>query len=284
MPADFDTSATFGDIVLNLAEEVGLVEYDATTNEAKIPDDAESLRVLRARVNEGLKQFARMYPKWTRLEHRVQITLDPNGTGPLNIDKDAARYRLPGFITSKPKGNWTFVDSSSAYSKIIHCSWDIVRAKIALGDGHTGTPVLAAMAPYQPESGDDRQGFEVLFWPAPTTSFTVEAEFRVQVQSMTDLGERHPFGAEHDLAILKCAVEAFRRRDDEDPDAYNRALVDRNSAVAESIALDQQLEVPTRLGQMVDPSLLDGQVGDARRYLHPGTTQVNGVDVATTAF
>jgi len=282
MPADFDTSATFRKLQLDLAVEVGLAEYDATTGKADVPTDAEGLRLIKASVNEGLKRLARAWPKWSRLEHRVQITFDTDGAGALNINNEAHRYRLPPFITSSPKGNWTFIDSASVYTQIVHTSYDQVRRYIASSGQTTGTPTISGMKPYEPEAGDDRQGFEVIFWPIPSTAYTVEAQFRVVVHDLIDDFARHPFGAEHDLAILKCAVESFRRRDEEDPQAYARAKQDMLEAIAESIELDKQLEVPRRLGPLSDPSLVQSP-GNPRLWSHPGTTLINGVDVANTA-
>lgn len=281
MPADFDTSATFSKMVLELALEVGLAEYDQNTGKAVLPSDPEALRLCKARVNEGLQRFARAYPKWSKLEHRVQIKFYPNGDGPLNINNEAHRYRLPPFVASVPRNNWQYVDVTSPYIEVIHTNYDMVQRMMTASSLTNGVPYYAATRQYEPESGDDRQGYEVIFYPSPSQTLTVEAEFRVVVHELIEDDDKHPFGAEHDLAILKCAVEAFRRRDDEDPAAYQRAKEDMIEAINESIRLDQMLNTPRSLGPLKDPSVVQSPI-NPRLLSYPTDFYVNGVNVANT--
>lgn len=277
---DYETGMTFGELGIELAVEVNLADYTTETDgSASLPLDPESRRIILQAVNEGLQDFARANPRWTKLQQRVQLTLDPAGTGPLNVDKDPGRYRLPKTISSRPKAGWKFIDSSSVYRHIPDCSMDLIRDyQNAQGDA-TGTPTAAAVQflPSKEAGLSGRRGMEAVFFPKPDTAHVVEAEFRINVARMTDVDERHPFGQEHDQAILKCAVEAFRRRDEEDPGFWERAAADKEKAIADSIALDRE-NMPRRLGTFHDPSVRSSGL-HPRQYAYQGVTSYSGVDV-----
>ncbi|MCW5776530.1 MAG: hypothetical protein KIS87_08840 [Phycisphaeraceae bacterium] len=254
MPPDFQTSKTLGQLMLDVAGEVHLAAYTAA-GVATLPANPETLRQLRAAVNEGLRYFVSVNPKWTRLREGVLLTFFPNGDGPLNIDRDPARYALPPYVRSRPLRAWTYTDGISSQRTVADASWDVVRQHMAAVTRTSGTPLLAACKPIGArQSHGDTGGWEAIFYPAPSSPFTVEAPFRVATPDMQDLDERHPFGEDHDLAILKCAVEALRRRDDADPEGWQRAVQDRDRQLEFSIALDRQLG-ERYLGRVGDPSV-----------------------------
>jgi|GEM_PF-2500419 len=279
MATNFDTGMRLADILLEVGEEVNALDYDATTGLAQLPT-GELLAKIRRHVNAGYRYFARSNPRWTWLEHRVVLTLDPTGKGPDNIEQDPARYRLPDYIQGRPKGNWTFIDEISAYETVLDTSWDYVRQRFAVTNNTTGTPRLAGISVYQPEIG--RQGWQVLFWPSPGTAFTIEAQFRIRPRKLINLDDRLMAGSDHDEAIIKCAVEDWRRMDEDDPTAWERAQQARDQAIRASILIDLE-NVPGRLGRWTDPGAARGHV-NPRLLSYNGVTTYNGTDVATTNF
>ena len=121
-----DTSLTFQDLILRVAEETRFAKYDDSNpnSPAQIPTDRGILDKIKRAINDGISLMARDYPKWTSLRPQVSFLMSTDGTGPLNLpnpitgEPDPSIYRLPWYITGRPINGWHWVSTASNFSRL----------------------------------------------------------------------------------------------------------------------------------------------------------------------
>ena len=272
-----DTGKTFEELQIMLGERIGLLDHSGST--AAIPSDQALQDKLKRFVNNGYHTFVRSNPKWRFMRPQVELTLDPNGTGPYNIDGDAGLYLLPLGITGPPAQPFAYGTSEAWYEAIKVVPWDaLLRMKVA-NPSFTGTPYMCAFAAHDPGEGDvghGRRRWKVQFYPKPSTAYVVTAPFRLNLVDLLEPNDRHVAGSEHDMAILKAALWEWHVYDDEAGDAAAKAERDWTAELARSIALDAQHASQT-VGKMHDPT--QQKPRDYRDATYRGVTKVSGIDV-----
>lgn len=289
MPSDLNTSATFGELLLQLAVRTGFADYSGSV--AALPTDAHRLAKLKSYVNDGYDRFLRANPKWTFLVRMVPLTFNTDGTGPSNIDGEPARYRLPGYVSGPPLGDWTYVDERTSRRAIGRVHPDIIDGyRQVNGETFTGVPIICGHRPFSPKDpiGNTQTAWEAIFWPAPDSTYAVQAPFRVAKHRMVELGERHIAGADHDASIAAYAVWVWKEDDAEDPAELAKyrleAVGDPGGGVRgrlqESIDLDEQ-NFPDSVGYSAPPdtsAYRRGSIGSDERIL-PRVASHNGVAI-----
>lgn len=276
MPIDLESSKTFQQLMLELADPFGLAEYGSDgTEQAQLPDDAETLRKLKTCVNNAYKLFLRADPAWTFLVYPYVITTNSDGKGPDNVDGDPARYRLPPPIRTKPQTNLVFMDHT-AWGEVQTWSPRLVRNR-QQSRITQGRPQYAGYRSIPASDGIDsaKVAWEVMFWPTPDGVYELEGEFRVLPYDMVDLDERHVAGAEHDLAVLAAAKWLWAKDDSEQAPMLATYAADWAQALADSRALDK-LKRPTRERVLRDPSVEPSRVRGVPRGL---VTRYNGISI-----
>lgn len=257
-----DTSKTFGDLIRDVAEELGLADYTGTTPAA--PTRAGDLDVVKRAIADGCELFYRgMDPReggrkhrWTFLTPTIRVTIDPAGTDPATIEGDIARYRLDRRVTSGPHDNWTWELGTQAWSgEVMNVREEVVR-QLHANQTNTGPPLYATVRAYPPLNAaapQDRQGWEVWVWPDPDQVYTLSAKFPVWPRKMLHPDERHLAGPDHDMTIIAASVYAhFRKRRTADPEkAEVQARFDREMIA--SIETDLQ-NLPKTAGRNDDPA------------------------------
>lgn len=258
MLASLDSGMTYEQLIVRVAEAAGVASY--ANGAAAIPTGAHNLDLCKRMVNDGYQRFLngvraggkRPYMGWTFLKPLMTITLSAEGTGPLNIDTDAARYRIPIPVVAHP-ALWTIKDPDSVASATTCAVTGIDRVWASLSStSSTGRPVIAAMAPLAPDRPGDAPGWEVVFWPRPDKAYSATARLRLQPRPLVALEERHVAGAEHDQTIIAMAIAAMKTRNRAE-DAQQAAL-DADMLMDSSIAMDMQ-RIPATAGTMIDPSV-----------------------------
>ena len=276
MPVDLESSKTFQQLMLELADPFGLAEYGAAGDEvAQLPDDAETLRKLKTCVNNAYKLFLRSDPNWTFLIYPQVITTNSDGLGPDNIDGDAARYRLPPPIRTKPQTNLVFMDHV-AWGEVQTWTPRLVRNR-QQSRTTTGRPQYAGYRKIPVAEGIDepKVSWEVLFWPTPDGVYSLEGEFRILPYDMVDLDEQHVAGADHDYAILAAAKYLWAKDDSERANELATYAADWAQALNDSKALDKRLR-PTRERVLRDPSVEPSRIRGVPRGL---VTKYNGISI-----
>lgn len=279
------TGATFGSLIRDLAEEVGLADYiraDADDNKAGIPEDPHDLDAVKRAVNRGYDRFLRHSPRWTFLIRPVRIVTSAAGTGPYNVGGDPARYRLPSYITARPMGNWRYIGDDTRRGEVINREHQALERALQANDPATGEPLWGAVREY--DSPDTIYGaghaFQAIFYPIPDATYTLEADFRVRRHLLVDLHERTIAGPDHDRAILDCARHEWWSRDAVDPSRLAVVASDMAESLARSIEIDN-LNRPRNAGPMLDPGVVQMR-GDRRTVadLLDGAVSYNGIDVS----
>lgn len=279
-----DTSLTFRDLILRVAEETNFALYDDSSPDspAAIPTDRVVLDKIKRAVNDGIDLLARAYTKWTSLRPQVSFLMSTDGTGPLNLknpitqEPDPSIYRLPWYITGRPINGWNFASTGSNFTgRVQDC--DPERIDYYQRASQTSSyPRFASIVP-SPSTGDtgaDRQTKAVRFWPSPDQAYQITARFLIHPPPMIELDDRHIFGASHDQTVLAFAMLSFKRHDAKDA-SMRATYQDRaDRALAESIRIDQE-GAPRTMGSMTDPSIESSR---PFRYINPG------VDTVTTSM
>lgn len=276
-----DSSLTFGEVILRVAEESGWAKYDPNSADspAAIPTERQLLDKLKRAVNDGATELARAYPKFAGLRPVLTLQLFPDGDGPDNLPSetypngDPSTYRLPWYVQSRPVGPWVWgIDGQTISGEAEDVSIDRVNRK-HLSIRSSGFPVMAGVAPCDPpalaetqDGGSDRRTWKVRVWPNPQQAFFFRARFVVATPRMAQLTERHVFGAAHDQTLISFAMWHLKRHDARDPALVATYQQRKDEALAASIRYDQEF-VPKTLGRLRDPA---AERTEGRRYFHPG--------------
>ena len=266
---------TFRELILDCAERWGVA--DETGTRAGIPTDLAVLDKVKRKINAGYADFLRADPRWTFLRQRVQVTWYPDGDGPYNINGDASRYRLPSYVGSAPLTDWTYVDAGAPPSCILTVDGERVRMAAARQVA-TGVPTWAGCIPLATEDGVGGQskGWEVVFYPRPSTAYTVEAMFRVGNHVLAELGERHVAGSDHDRTIIAYADHHWFKDDAETPDIPARYEAEMLRNFGASVQIDKQRR-PRNHGKLIDPSVMRNPVN---RSSNLGTLTFDGAAIS----
>ena len=251
---------TLRDLLLDCAERWGYADQRGSV--PAIPTDAARLALCLRKINAGYREFLLANPNWTFLYREHSVLAYPDGDGPDNIDGDAGRYRLPGFISSAPLSDWKFVGDSRPRTYVRRRHVEIVRKRRAIQTRRTGIPDIAGVGTIQVEDGADQRasGYEVVFWPAPALAYEMEATFRVDGHTLVDLNERHIAGQVHDRTIIAfCNWEHYRDdSDDESLKARYKAELFGDRGTGDIGALGRSI-----------------QIDNLMRERHHGTTSTN---------
>lgn len=250
---------TYLDYLTRTAQRVGIASYAAAPNNvAAIPTDANRLGMLEQAIRDGVAYFARgmitdraTSTRWTWLEQTQTLTLDPAGTGPLNIDGDAGVYLLNPEVQSAPKGEvqWKHPTSGGGNGSVYSTDIDAVNARRDRCPEETGCPRVCAIRPESRYSTAQSTRYALVLHPYPDQAYTLRWRARVQPQPFTNQAERGIWPAMHDLAVVECCVAAFCHLSNKLPGDPVRSAAEqsRREHMAISIALDRDSR-PRRLG------------------------------------
>ena len=207
------TSAlTFQDLIIEVAELAGLADYGTDgSGAATVPSDIHDLEKVKRCVNNAIRMFIADKPQsgvWFWRKRFMEITLDVNGTGPLNVEGDSSRYKLDNFFNGVPEGQITYAKASNNGAYI---SWkseaDIRRARE--NNTYQGYPFMAAIRPLE-----DRL-FELIIYPEPSSAETLIFPYTVSFNKLDTLTDYPPAGVEFDDVVLAaCKARAEMEFDD----------------------------------------------------------------------
>jgi len=230
---------SFEDLILNCAERWG--KADQSGSVPALPTNEADLALIKRKINDGYRAFLASNPKWRFAEQDVTILFYPNGDGPLNIEADAGRYRMPEFIGSTPLGDWTFAGDSTPRSRVVTMDYDIVRKHLDIGGSSTGVPCYAGVGPMKSTDKEQPRIWEAVFFPRPSQTWTCSARFRVTSHKLVNLTDRHIAGGEHDETLIRFCDWEWFGDDAEDQSISDKYAGRRNEALMRSIALDREM-------------------------------------------
>lgn len=255
---------TYEDLIVEVAEALGFASFsnpsNASDNRARMPTDPNRLDIVKRAIVSGMQMLVRDAPKpagWRCLRREFTLSIKADGSGESNISADASRLRLPPGVTSGPiSGSMTFklVGSNVSWNARHTTEAAVVRA---LGnDDSVDYPRAFAVMPYQGDSSDDANGWEMRIFPRPNEDMTATGMFAISVpKAIARASDFHPFGASNNDLIFTAAVYA-RLRIDGKADPANRDYWERQylAALSNAIAADSST-APRSHGIGMDPSV-----------------------------
>ena len=196
-------SMTFGELIIRVAEYLGVANYDSGA--AAIPTDAHDLDLCKRLVNDGFRRFVNANPRWQWLNLNFDITFDPDGVGAQCVNSEAYRYYMPAGNFGNFDGVFTYPATGPRLS-IRYTSESIIR-QFRAGGRTSGDPSYFSVRPLPASLQDsNKTRFEVIFYPTPGNIYTVTCKARVYPDKMTDVAEPQPAGFQFDECILFAAL------------------------------------------------------------------------------
>jgi hypothetical protein len=186
---------TFNDLILRVAEYLGVCSYASTV--AEIPTDTHDLDLCKRVVNDGYARFLNDY-KWEFLNVTMQLT--PDG---INYE-----YELPYDFQGEFLTTWTYPTSGPvAYMK--ECPEQHLRM-LRAGRATTGYPSLFAISPKATvDATTTGARWLVNFWPTPVSTIeTLTARYRRLPMALSATTDRSVAGPQHDQAVKQAAIAA----------------------------------------------------------------------------
>lgn len=188
-------SYTFDDLILRVAEYLGVADYSGGT--AAIPTDAHDLDVCKRCVNDGYARFITDY-KWSFLDVEIQIV--PNG-----IDFE---FDMPADFQGEFLTNYTY----PAAGPVAFCTETTEHHIRALRAGRivVGYPSLFAHKPKDTvDETTDTARWQVVFWPTPVSSIAVlTGRYRRYPMKLSTGTDRQIGGPQHDNTVKQASLAA----------------------------------------------------------------------------
>ncbi|MCC7147136.1 MAG: hypothetical protein IT443_11880 [Phycisphaeraceae bacterium] len=260
---------TFGDMILRVAEFLGVASYGAAGDgAAAMPSDAHDLDLCKRLVNDGWRRFVNSNPRWHWLSPVVTITFDPTGLSSDTVNDGAAdipraaRYYMPMGFYGQMIGDLTY-GQAGPRCRIAPVPEITIREGYSAAGSTTGDPFLVAFRPLGDSLGQpgvQRAKWEAIFYPAPSAVYTVSGRARIYPAAMRDPADRHAAGAFYDEAVLAAAMAVAEMQRINQSGPKEQAYID---ALTRAMAVDQQTR-PRNLGYCGDSS--DGPSRPRRIY------------------
>lgn len=251
---------TFQDLIIRVAEYLGIAYYGENGNEAaQVPVDAHDLDLCKRLVNDGIRMFVSesIHPvtgqpfswRWMRKLYTLTIS---NSDVAETVNNDPGRYIMPEDFNGDAMGDWTFGPDQNVWPEIKTIPEHVIRQWKSIHDNQAGIPHYAAFRPLEPDEVPEgtRARWEVLFYPDPGQEYVVQLPYRHFFNALVDLTDRQPAGAEHD-ATIEAAAKAMAELERDDTQGSRMVLYQKQ--LANSIRLDS-LAAPKTVGQNLDRS------------------------------
>lgn len=184
--AEPDRALTMSDLVLRVADKLGIAEY-TSTGLIHVPTDQFNLNLCKRYVNNGIRMFMADAPRkgWRWMRRLMTVTFDAEGDGADNIDNDAARYKLAENFGGTVDGPIKYDANTAVGTRIEWCDESVIRARRSLSV-NTGIPSLAAIRPYQPTSETlmSTRQWEMIVDPTPGSAYVVKFPYTLHFDQM----------------------------------------------------------------------------------------------------
>lgn len=256
---------TLQSVVLKLAERLGIEDLTTdTSGKARVPTDAHDLdRCVRA-VNEAQDRLVLEYPRWRALRPVVTITMDEDGTGPLNIEGDESRYALPSGVRGGPMESWVWRSTSGSYGGLAADTHPSRVRSLLANSSLTGVPQMIAVDRVTQAAVTAGRGptWQAQVYPRPDQAYVLTAKFKIDAVPIAEMDEVHIWGASFDSLLAEVAyaiVEKIALPDD---------------LIKKAIRHDQD-NGSTNLGTMNDPGVWNDEDADCVSNTQP--VYYNGV-------
>lgn len=238
MADDLRLGLTFGDLVLRVAEYLGVAETNDDGTVA-IPTNARNLEACKRVVNDGFRKFYIAKPRWRWASQTISITFDTDGEGSLNVGGDNWRYYMPDGFYGHVLSPLTYGENVG-HMEIVEVPEHIILGLYATGDT-TGWPNRYAIRKI---ANDPKGRWELLVYPKPSSAETVTCQIHVWQNKMVELTDRPNCGAPFEDAVLASALNQAELQFE---DSSTIKAAQWQEALADAVRIDER-SVPKRLG------------------------------------
>lgn len=260
---------TFASMQLRVAEMLGIADYSAGA--AAVPTDPHDLDLVKRLVNDGYRRYVNSNAgKWDFLAPLISVTFTTTA-GATNVSADTARYYMPAGFFGEFLSPFTYPQSGPRMS-IETVSEDAIRIMQASSE-QTGDPAYVAIRPLADSlANSDKVRFEAVFYPTPSTVYTVTARGRIYPNQLSSGTDVTVCGFQHDEGVLAAAyAEAERHRD---------GVFGKHHKYFEEVVLPRMIQMDAR--SKAKPLGDYGDRSDDRAYAgrpYTGVDTYNGVAV-----
>lgn len=258
------SNKTRKDYLRDIAERASLFEENNAetnpngANKRVAPTDPQELDRLERAFAEGLAEFCDE-GDWKFLQPEYSFLLVPAGTGPLNIEGDASRYRLPrGTQFVREDVFWKL--GTSGGGRVTKINRNLMRERRHLSPTDVGQPrecaISMGMAQDSATTSTRRAGqpvpMELVIHPSPDQAYTVNLVLDYRLMVPLSDGDTGMWPAYHDLTIIAYGARSLLRqgRAADDP-ALIRAENEASKRLAKSRENDSKLR-DASLGGPID--------------------------------
>lgn len=259
--------ATFGDILLSMAIRLVVAVYpEQADNRPTLPEDPATLDRLKRACNEGRERFYDSNPRFNFLRPFMVLTLDEDGDGSMNVDGDAAIYRLRSDLVGTPIGEctWEFPEGSSGSGNdlLVTSTSQLLKLRSQVtATGVTGRPQAIAFEvdPAGPPAPGQATPWLMRVYPTPDAAYRLHLRLPRRYVPLADVAEEEPSG--YPQAVVSWGVRQFV---EQGPISTGPNLAEATAEASEAlarVAAQERERAPRSLGVTVAP-----RVRVARRW------------------
>lgn len=200
--ADPSLVLTYDDLRLRVAEFLGIAYYGVNGDEAaQVPVDAHDLDKVSRIVNDGYARFLGDNERgWNFMTVPLTLTF---GTG--TVSADNARYYLPDDSYGIIVGPFTY---TSGGPRITIEPVSEAELRELQWSNSTGTATVYAVRAINTTEATTAQRWEAVFWPTPSGTETVTAQYKRFPTALSVGTQRSVAGFQHDRTVLEAAMAA----------------------------------------------------------------------------
>lgn len=287
-----DSSMTFADLRLRLAERVRLVQQDSAQRVIARTTEPDRTRLNNA-INDGVREFmAFVGPvvengramtfagwEWAKAQFSIGLAKDPSAYA---AGSDPSLVLLPPVVGSRPISRVVFTQTGQTVNggevKVIHPQ--AVAHRHAMDSNTTGAPCYGSISfnPAARKALHTRGGWELRVWPKPDNDYTVSFAARVQPVPFTQDDERGIWPEVHDLTVVACAVYCFNLADKPSGDP---AVVQAREEMSRRLVLSAMVDMRDYMNPTGDRMKVEAPMGRPYRILDSdGSLLKSGVSYA----
>lgn len=246
-----DASMSRADLKLAIAQRAQRIIQDSDGKEVADPTNPTDDR-LNTALRNGVRDFWHAHD-WSFNTQFVQLTLQSDGTGPINIEGDPCRYLMPENILSVPRSSVLFKgpEATTGGGRAAVRHFDEVMNRTFLDPNSVGVPQMVGVEWNQTNRPGmrGRGQFSLAVWPKPDRNYTIGFRARVTFVPLVEDTQYGNWPAVHDRTVVAFAVRDLFQSD-RNPDSpwVSAADKDAGEMLAMSIRVDDEDYRPQTLG------------------------------------
>jgi hypothetical protein len=204
-----DTTLTRRELVLEVAEYLGVASFDEDNGTTGMPENRYDQLNCEKIVDRGWEEFLALTSAWSFLHQVYSLPVGPDS--PYVVDGDTSRYRMPWFFGGQMGAGAMTYQTPGPCRAIELVDESVVRSAYSrVGATTTGDPWWVSFE--RPPIVNDNQGdrkyqWQAYVYPKPTQNRTIQIPIRVQ-PTMKDwpLDEPHCAGSLFNNAVRAAVI------------------------------------------------------------------------------